>query len=250
MTVRSIPTRLKHEPLYEAVWEIRFSPKQAALELLTGQLHSELNKLGWSLAGVSHLPASNVPPQLRQADAAFRHMPVVRLDGSPLSVAIGDHVVVLSCPRPYVGWSRFGKCILQLSQTLRRTGLLDQPERFSLKYLDVIQGKPDLGALAINVRIGDRSLSGEPLQLRTELQADDLIHIVEVALPSKIRLHTGEELHGSAIGTDTLCMADGDAADFWNSFEERLERVHAANKELFFALLSSDTLQSLGPEYK
>jgi uncharacterized protein (TIGR04255 family) len=127
---------------------------------------------------------------------------------------------------------------------------VDQPERFSLKYLDVIPGEPDLGALAIDVRIGDHVLSGEPLQLRAELQAKDLIHIVDVALPSRIRIHTGEELHGSAIGTDTLCMADGDAADFWSGFDERLERVHAANKELFFALLSSETLQSLGPEYQ
>jgi uncharacterized protein (TIGR04255 family) len=249
MPVRSVPNRLKNEPLYEAVWEIRFAPRQAALELLTGQLHLELKKLGWEITGLSHLPASNVPPTLRQTDATFRYMPVVRLDGSPLSVAIGERVVVLSCLRPYTGWSRFGACIRQLAEILRTSDLMGQPERFSLKYLDVIQGTPDLGALAMTVRVGDRALSAEPLQLRAELQAGDLVHIVEVALPSTIRLQTGEELRGCAIGTDTLCVAEGEALEFWNRFAERLEHVHSSNKDLFFTLLSPATLQSLEPEY-
>lgn len=138
---------------------------------------------------------------------------------------------------------------LQLANALRHTELLAQPERFSLKCVNVIQSKPDLAALMVSVRVGERVLSGEPLQLRAELRVGDVIHIVEVVLPATIRHQSGEELHGSMIATDSLCISTSDSVNFWKSFEDRLEHVHASNKALFFSLLTDETLHSLGPEY-
>lgn len=249
MGMRPVPARLKREPLYEAVWEIRFQASQPVFELLTGSLFSELRKKGWNLTKVSHLPAVNIPPALRQGDPNLRYVPVVRLDGSPLSVSLGERVIAMSCVRPYVGWVVFGAHIKELASVLEGTGLLERPERFSLKYLDIIEGSGDLNALSVSVSVGSTKLRSEPLQVRTELKAGGMLHIVEIAVPAHIALQTGERLQGTALSTDTICLASTSADEFWRGFGNRLEEVHSANKELFFDLLSDETLKYLEPEF-
>lgn len=249
MGIRPVPARLRREPLYEAVWEIRFQAKQPVLELLTGSLFAELSKRGWGLTGVSHLPASNIPLPMRQVDPNLRYVPVVKLDGSPLSVSLGERVIVMSCLRPYIGWAVFGARIKELATVLEGTGFLERPERFSLKYLDIIEGSGDLDALSVQVSVGARKLRSEPLQVRTELKTGEMLHIVEIGLPAQIALKTGERLQGTAVSTDTICLASADVDEFWRRFDVRLEEVHSANKELFFDLLSDETLKNLEPEF-
>lgn len=249
MGSKPVPTRLKREPLYEAVWELRFHSKQPVFELLTGTIFSESNRRNWGLRKISHLPASNVPPTLRRSDGNLRYLPVIRLDGSPISISIGEHVIAMSCVRPYIGWRMFGTRILELASVVRETGLVDRPERFSLKYLDIIEGAADLGMLSVAVSIAGRQLRSEPLQVRTELRVQDLLHIVEIAVPAHVVLQSGEQLQGTAVSTDTICLASEGAQDFWETFEARLGQIHASNKELFFQLLSEQTLQYLEPEF-
>ena len=244
---RPVPKRLKKEPLIEAVWEVRFSSdKESVAELLPGLIYQAM---GTSFPKTERLPASNLPRAVLQQDANLRYVPTVRLEGSPYSIQIGEHVVSLSCGRPYMGWGEFEPKILQLADMLKTTNLLTRLERFSLKYIDVIQlsEKPSLNPLQIVIRLGIHELTANPVQLRTELRENGFRHIVQIASPAQAVFSTGEQFEGLLIDIDTIYQQETN--EFWEEFRTLLNQAHLLNKNLFFHILTKETETLLEPEY-
>lgn len=245
--VQSVPKRLKKEPLIEAVWEVRFnSDKESVAELLPGLIYQAM---GTSFPKTVRLPASNLPRSVLQQDANLRYMPTVRLEGPPYSIQIGEHVVSLSCRRPYTGWGEFEPKILQLAEMLTTTNLLTRLERFSLKYIDVIPliEMPSLKPFRVVVKVGNHDLTTNPVQLRTELRENGFLHIIQIASPAQAVLTTGESFKGLLIDLDTIYQQETDA--FWIDFRELINRAHLLNKNLFFHILTKETETELEPEY-
>jgi len=135
-TGKSVPKRLRKEPLLEAIWEIRFtSDRESVAELLPGLIYKAIDI---EFPKIERLPAADLPSAIVQQDAKLRYVPTKRLEGSPYSIQIGEHVVSLSCRRPYTGWGNFETKIMELAEILKATSLVTRPERFSLKYIDII----------------------------------------------------------------------------------------------------------------
>jgi uncharacterized protein (TIGR04255 family) len=141
--VDKIPVRLKKEPLIEAIWEIRFSPaKPLVAGLLPGILFESSPK---KFDNVVKLSFPNLPDFAMEHDPNLRYIPRIRLEGGNLSVQVGNRVLSLSCRRPYCGWSKFSSEIRQLIKVVRKTELIDRLERFSLKYIDLIELQEPIG---------------------------------------------------------------------------------------------------------
>jgi len=244
---KPIPKRLKKEPLLEALWEIMFkSEKTSVVELLPGLIYQAFPG---AYPKINRLPAANMPPAVLQNDLNLRYIPTVRLEGSPYSVQIGEHVVSLSCKRPYTGWCKFKADILELSGKLKETNLLTLPERFSLKYVDVVSmdTKYSLVPLDIELKLGNRSIHDYPVQLRTEIRENGFISIIHIITPAEASIQTGEHFDGVLVDIDTICQKTEE--DFWAHFPERLDKAHDYGKELFFQLLKDTTIELLEPEY-
>jgi uncharacterized protein (TIGR04255 family) len=243
-----IPKGLKREPLVEAICEIRFSSSdQSVIELLPGLIYQAFEG---EFKKIERLPAGNLPPALIAQDAALRYIATVQMKDLPYTVQIGEHVVSLSCSRPYIGWSRFKAKILEMVDKVNKTGLVASVERFGLKYLDVIPaiGKPSLNPLNVKLKLGGRNITSDPVQLRTEYSEDGFVHVIQVVTPVKVAsAHTEEHFEGILTDIDIVHLVA--EKDFWQSFSDDLESAHNRNKELFFGLLKRDTIEALDPEY-
>lgn len=243
-----IPKRLKKEPLLEALWEIRFSSdKESVVDLLPGLIYRA--KMS-TYSEIRRLRAANLPQPFIQPDAALRYVPTVSLQGDRYSIQIGEHVVSLSCPRPYTGWDEFSKRIQDLADLLKGTNLLTRPERFSLKFIDVIpkSGGPSLEFLETSLKLGTHELTDLPVQLRTEIQEDEFIHIIQIISQAEVTTPTGEHFKGVWIEIDTIYRKE--TRKFWVKFNELLDLAHYLHKKLFFhQLLKPSTIEWLEPEY-
>ncbi len=242
-----IPKRLRQEPLLEALLEIRFESDHAPVsELLPGMLFKELRG---SYGKLVRLPAANIPHPIAERDEGLRYVPTVRLEGEPFAIQIGERVVSLSCRRPYVGWDEFSKQILNLAKVLEGTGLITRPERFSLKYIDLIdlRTQPSLSYLNVNFAVGGHDITERPVQLRTEIEKNGYIQVLQIASPAQAQVATGERFNGTLLDIDTIKCSDKD--DFWQTLDVRIHEAHTHSKQLFFDLLSKDTLEKLEPEY-
>ncbi len=244
-----IPARLRREPLLEAIWEIRFSGEASpVVDLIPGILFQSFHG---EYQTVTRLPIAAIPSFLVEKDPNLRYQPKIRLEAGNRAIQVGDRVASLSCRRPYSGWARFSEEIRKVAQVLRGSGLLDRLERFSLKYVSLIEvPRPAaLGLLNLEITMGDHSLASRPVQLVTEIHERDLVHIVQIVSPAEARLPGAtSRLKGVLISMDSIKPL-GEGAS-WGTVDERLDDVHAACKKMFFHLLKPETIQALGPEYE
>src|SRR3989339_713656 len=205
-TGKSVPKRLRKEPLLEAIWEIRFtSDRESVAELLPGLIYKAIDI---EFPKIERLPAADLPSAIVQQDAKLRYVPTKRLEGSPYSIQIGEHVVSLSCRRPYTGWGNFETKIMELAEILKATSLVTRPERFSLKYIDIISltESPSLKPLRVVVKLGAHDLTRNHVQLRTELRENAFLHIVQIVSSAQAVLSTGERFEGLLLDIDTICQ--------------------------------------------
>jgi len=247
MNTRPIPKRLREEPVLEALCEIRFeSDTDTVAELLPGLLYHTLRQ---RYSRIEKLPAAQLPSVFLQQDTSLRYAPQSRLVGEHYSIQIGEHMVSISCPRPYTGWADLEARIIELSEALAKTGLLNRIERFSLKYTDVIpfKEKPSIEPIKLNISLADYDVRELPVHFRTEIVEGGFLNIVQVVSPVVAGIPDKEQIQGLLVDIDTI--AEREFADFWSQFKSMLNETHDVSKGLFFKILADETLERLGPEY-
>lgn len=246
---KQIPKKLGKEPLIECVWEIRFSSNvQSVGSVLPGLIFSAFDK---EFKDITPLSAANLPAELRKKDPNLRYVATVRLEGKPYAIQVGEHVVSLVCQQPYTGWAEFGNKIRHLIKVLQNTQLLTTPERFSLKYVDLLPSDiaGTVSSLETVIRIANRDITttAHPVLLRAEEKHDEFINITQIASGVTAKTQTGEKISGILVDNDTIYShADG---DFWGAVDRNLNPMHDLNKKLFFELLTDVTIEKLEPEY-
>lgn len=255
--MNGIPIRLERDTILEALFEIRFQPKQGFPgSIFPGLLYGQKETRD-RYPLLEELPGAKVPAEIVEADPNLRYVATHRLRGEKYSVQVGAKSVALSCPSPYTGWIQFKSEILFLTSALLKTDLIERVERFSLRYINLLTHEEDvrgLQKLLLDIKAGGRDLTTDPLialsHLRTELHDEGFINILQVASPMTAEVKsTGETKKGTLIDVDTIhALTEGE--DFVKNQETMLESCHKEEKKMFFSLLKPDTVQSLGPSYE
>lgn len=233
-----------NEPLIEAIWELRLkSPIESVAEILPGIIYSALNRK--YQFKIEKLPISAMPVSLL-ADDNLKFVPVVRLAGLGAHIQVAHQAVSLNVVRPYPGWTEFGKRIRELVEVLRASGLAEAPERFSLKYLDIISGKSVSKPIRLEAKLGDRNISDKFL-FRTENTSGEFTQIVQIVSEATGKWDDNE-VTGLLLDTDVVC-SPAVKEDFWDKFDLRLDAAHVLSRDLFFSLLTDEMIGALEPEY-
>jgi uncharacterized protein (TIGR04255 family) len=244
-----LPTKLEEDPILEAVFELRFQAMTtSAADLLPGILYNAVRD---DFPKLERLPISMMPRELVASQPDLKYQPRYRLSGKKFALLLGDVVFAISCPKPYIGWKEFRKTILSLLGHVRDSKFVEKIERFSLKYLNVLQG----AQLADQYKLVNFSASfgkfdiasGFPVQVRTEINAKDFYHIVELASGATIKLVSGEALEGLMLTIDTI---SNNPDNFWSDVEKKIEALHLAEKTLFFDVLSKAGLERYKPVWE
>lgn len=247
-----IPISLRKEPLLEAIWEVRFSQEGNVPigQLLPGVLYQALSN---QYPTIVRLPIADMPLPVAQMDPALAYMPSFRLEGgqsSPFAIQIGNRMVSFNNRRPYSGWFEFSKRILELIAQLESTNLIHKLERFSLRYLDLIEldPPPSLDSLEVNLTVAARDLKKEkqPVQLRTEMKEEPFIHILQIATPIDVALGGTDQRRGTLVDIDTI-YAPPELS--WNDVRNNLNEAHDRSKRLFFSLLTPEATKQHEPVY-
>lgn len=244
------PIKLRKEPLLEAIWEVRFSQGGHVPigQLLPGVLYKALRE---QFPTVIRLPAADLPPPVAQMDPALVYTPSFRLESHnlPFAIQTGNRVVSFNNRRPYAGWRVFSKHIKELLDLLESLKLIQTLERFSLRYLDLIEldPPPSLDSLEIHLTIGRHDLKKEhqPVQLRTEIKEEPFIQILQIATPVDVAPGGGDQRRGTLVAIDTVYPRELS----WDEVRNHLDHAHARSKQLFFGLLTADATKRLDPVY-
>jgi uncharacterized protein (TIGR04255 family) len=167
--------------------------------------------------------------------------------GKPFIWQVGERVIALNCRKPYVGWNIFKDAVLALTSIVEGSGLIPNPQRHSLRYIDLLKNEAfsDLSALKLHLRLGDHEIR-DRVQMRMEIPDAECLHVVQVATRAKATA-AGEQITGSVIDLETL---PADMPGNWNELRAQLDLLHDRCKAVFFhQILTEETIQKLEPEY-
>jgi uncharacterized protein (TIGR04255 family) len=238
------PVRLEKSPLVEAIFEIRFEPTTAtAGDLLPGLLYSGLKT---EYPETEPLPFASIPRQMRDQDV-LRYQASHRLKGDHRLVQVGDRLISLHATQ-YPGWTRFKQWIEFATNAVKETGLLKQIERFSFKYINVIEASANEQQLSfLDARI--EVTGGTPIErgfrLRVERDDGPFVTIIEIITNGKAKRNDQHVVSGLLVTVDTIRAGIGN--DYWNNQSTLIEEGHDVAKDIFYKLLSESTLNRLGP---
>jgi uncharacterized protein (TIGR04255 family) len=108
-----------------------------------------------------------------------------------------------------------------------------------------------LGKIILEVKFGDYDLRSEPFSLRVEMRRVSLRHIVQLAAPATASMVDGTQREGLLVDIDSICEhTTTDLTNFVGELPDRAEEIHTRNKDIFFELLTPETLAYLGPSYE
>ncbi len=242
---KPLPKKLKKEPLIEAVFEIRFQGASLLSNLLLGHLMTKFGNMP-----VQKLPAADIPEQLREHSPTFKYSPIFQLKLDNNFILIGDKMCAVTSSTPYEGWANFKKHILEVAEYLEKCNLLTKIERYSLKYVNLIEAEStaeQLSLIDFDLKLGKEKVKEDAVNMRVDLQRKTFLHAVQIISNSIVEENGNQTKKGILVSIDSI--ATNLTPDFWKSLAKNLENIHTVNKELFFEFLKDQTIRSLEPIY-
>jgi uncharacterized protein (TIGR04255 family) len=248
--MQKLPKNLEHEPLVDALFEVRLNGTAQLADILPGFLFHELEPKPI----VSRLPPAEIPQPMRAIDPVLQFAPVLRLEWGQYFIAVGDRNFVISCKLPYPKWPNFKATILDITKRIAKVGIGGKVERYSVKYVNLIQAPTlaeQISKIEMAITLGPVKVSADHVNLQVHRNEGDIVHILSVIIGAEGKLPDGKPFLGAVVDIDSIrnvSMLDFRA--FAADLELDLEQLRQANKVMFFGCLTDTTIEELGPIYE
>jgi uncharacterized protein (TIGR04255 family) len=251
MTAPALPKKLNKEPLVDAIFEVRFSSSTLASNVIPGFFLAKLEPKEWK---VEPLDISQIASQFRSLDPTLRYQPLMRIHWDNFLILVGDTSLGVACKMPYSGWTEFRDRIIRVINLLMDAKIVKSIERYSLKYVDVIEGEnlaKQIQRINMHIKVGSHKVKEEIFSVRLEIIHDNLINIIQIVAPAQAKMPDGKKRIGAVVDIDTVCnYQTSDLTKFTTDLPIRLDAIHTVNKEMFFDCLKPETIEFLEPIYE
>jgi uncharacterized protein (TIGR04255 family) len=242
-----VPSKLKTDLILSTIFEIRFSTKVPA-EAVFGILYNIVSKKYPNVKSV-RLPILQLPEVVRNSDPNLKYQPHYQLNIDKRGIGISPKIIQFYVQKPYIGWEQWYAFITELLPEFINLELFEKIERTELRYVNFTE--QSLCSVAnIDIEVGNKQLSCQPMTLRTEFQDKGYTVILQLANDAVVETTRQERFTGSVIDLDIIKNLDTSAIDFQNQIGTILNESHEIEKKLFFEILRLDFLAELQPNYK
>ncbi len=245
-----LPIKLGKEPLIGAIFEMRFSSSTPASDVLPGILFSQLD----GDKKLERLSTADLPKPIRDADPNLRFAPLVQLKWGDFLISVGDRSLQVGCKIPYPGWNSFKPVILRVVELVKQIGIIQNVNRFSVKYTDIIPSKDiqeQISLINASIVLANHTLEKENFSLRIEIPEERILHAVNVISSATATLADKSVREGIVIDIDSIINVDNQDFGKWiEQLPDNLEIIHTGNKNMFFKCLPQGTIESLEPVYE
>ena len=245
--VQDTPSKLKHDAIVEAVFEVRFDlPPASVPEIFVGRLASAEAWRGYNQV---RLPIADIPVVVRRSDENLRYQPtieVVHPDGNR-SIRIGEQVIAYSRRAPYPGWDVFG---LEIEDTIEALFSVENSisvTRLGLRYMNALRSDlhtiDSISDLNIELRSGGDAIVDHFNFNYTLSPSDNISGTVRIATKDFVQ---GQIPLNSTLLVDIDMSSRGDLSfKDSRSAADWARRAHDEEKRLFFGLLTPEKISQL-----
>jgi uncharacterized protein (TIGR04255 family) len=236
-----IPKKI-NSPIKEAIFEIRYEgnfPGEALYGILFDVFSAFPDKSQHAL------PILQIPQQMREMDPNLRYQPFYRAMDKNFAFGIGPRSVLFSARQPYVGWTDWIAFIYPKIDNIQKKGIIQKVERMGLRTIDIFD-RNIFENINASISINGVAVNTSPTSLFTEFKQGESLVKLNIGNAANI---DGNPTKASLIDIDCIYEFNCREAVFYSSYKQVLEKMHLANKEVFFGLLKNDLLMNLNPEF-
>jgi uncharacterized protein (TIGR04255 family) len=245
-----LPVILEREPLVDAVFEVRLGGDPHMSDLLPGILFDQLDPK----PTIQRLPAAEIPQPIRASDPSLVFSPVIRLDWGRYTISFGDRNLVIGCKLPYPKWKYFKATILDIVGRIARVGITGPVERYSLKYVNLIQAPTiadQIAKINMSVRVGEVQVNNDHFSVQVHRNEGDTLHIMSVMTGAQGKLADGNYVFGAVVDIDSIRDVQySDFEIFAATLEPAVQTLRLVNKIKFFSCLTEEAINEMGPKYE
>lgn len=241
--MKNIPKKLAHEPLKEAIFEIRFeSPMNNAV--LYGVIYQALLSLHEYSFKLEDLPASQIPEQIIQSDTNLVYQLQHQMVHENFVIGIGSKNIVFSNRGEYAGWDEYSTFIKNCLNVIIPTNILGTIIRVSMRYINVISGSLFL-ATELELKINDHIKKDTVAILRTEIPVDEKIVVLQLNNNVKIEMSDKVPISGSMIDIDVIKNRVIASDILKRDLDSILNELHDTVINQFYSLVKTDYLNNV-----
>lgn len=244
-----LPIKLKKEPLVDVVFEMRFTARVPASNILPGILYDKLD----GDKTLEPMPAAQLPKQMRDADPNLQFAPLVRIVWKEYLVLISDKSIAIACKIPYSGWANFHQAIVQVLKNIAEISSIETVQRYSFKYVNLLpiaKIEDQVSSVNIKVTVGTHNLEKERFQFRIEIPQDGFIKSIQIVADATVTTIDKKTMRGLVVDIDTVRNIPNERVkDFMVGLDDKLKAIHGISKATFFECITSNTLKTLEPIY-
>jgi uncharacterized protein (TIGR04255 family) len=242
-----LPSKLKNDLILSAIFEIRFSTNVPA-EAVFGMLYKIVSKK-YPNVQLAKLPITQLPETVRNSDLNLKYQPHYQLNIDKRGIGISPKIVQFYVQKPYIGWEQFYNFIMELLPDIINLELFEKIERTELRYINFTE--QSLCSIAnIEIGVGKKQLSCQPMTLRTEFQDEGYTVILQLVNDAVMEIAQQERLTGSVIDLNIIKKLDASVVDFQNQIGAILNESYKVEKKIFFEIIQPDFLTQSEPSYK
>ena len=110
----------------------------------------------------------------------------MRIHWDDFLILIGDNSLGVGCKMPYLGWIKFREQLVKAVALLIDTKIVQTIDRYSLKYIDVIEGRnlaEQIQRINMDIRVGSHTVKEETFAVRLQILHDNFLNIIQIAAP-------------------------------------------------------------------
>lgn len=198
---------------------------------------------------LSRLPVTEIPAVIRDKDAQFEFQPYYQLQAPNYVIQIGPKVFSILRQGEYPGWEDFGSTVKAVIARFFRMDVAKTVLRASIRYTNFFSF--DIyGKLNARFLVADQPFNSSETMVRTVLDMggfQQILIITNTAVYNQFQNGVMKPSAGSVIDIDTLLVTP--TKDLAREYPVLVDKMHGAEKTLFFALLKTDFVATLRPEY-
>lgn len=238
----TLPVSIANCPIIDALVEVRFETNidpNAVFGLIYGALIKDYP------GQVVNLPIMQLPEAVRMSDPGLRYKPLHRIISNDVIIQIGNDVLSISSPLPYIGWSLFYVHVVKIIKLISDAEIITRVSRLGHRYVNFFNSDIlDKITMSFNMTEGYNTKN---IQITTQVNDYNFDSTIQFSNTAVMNANTPNSLTGSIIDIDTFKEYNG--TDFIDNLEEEINNAHKAEKTLFFSLLKPEFVESLKPKY-
>lgn len=245
---KTLPTKLAVEPVVNAIFELRFVPTKALQQAIPNLLYA---RFAGDVTGVQSLDANMIIHGLDGEDQT-PYLAKLQVGWKGVQVMIGEKTLAVAVEGKYPGGEAFKAAICELFELVFSEGLVQQVERYSVKYINFFPADDDSFKFEADwtIEIGGFERSRENVLLRAEREDGEFRTITTIGTKVRLKVAGNPPREGAVIDIDEICIHPTDeVTEFRKEFPTRVAEVRERNKQQFFNCLTKSAIDGMGATY-